>query len=73
MTAARLQRYALFLSGLLKTIAYRKTQQHFNCDGLSRLPLTTTETVDRNSAATDGADVFAVSQLITLPVTSAQI
>ena len=73
MTAARLQRYALFLSGLLYTIEYRKTQQHFNCDGLSRLPLTTTETVDHNSAATDGADVFAVSQLITLPVTSAQI
>ena len=42
MTAARLQRYALFLSGFNYTIEYRGTAHHSNCDFLSRLPLPTT-------------------------------
>lgn len=37
-TAARLQRYALFLSGLGYSIEYRNTKQCGNADGLSRWP-----------------------------------
>ena len=39
MTAARLQRYALFLSGHSYSIEYRSTAKHTNADSLSRLPL----------------------------------
>lgn len=39
MTAARLQRYALFLSGFNYTIVYKNTKLRGNADGLSRLPL----------------------------------
>ena len=41
MTAARLQRYALYLAGHTYDIEHRNTKQHCNADGLSRLPLTT--------------------------------
>ena len=41
MTAARLQRYALYLAGHTYDIEYRNMKQHCNADGLSRLPLTT--------------------------------
>jgi hypothetical protein len=37
-TAARLQRYALFLSGFDYEIEHRSSTQHCNADGLSRLP-----------------------------------
>ena len=40
--AARLQRYATFLTGYTFDIKYRKTEQHGNADALSRLPLPTT-------------------------------
>ena len=39
MTAARLQRYALFLAGFDYKIEYKSTTEHCNADGLSRLPL----------------------------------
>ena len=67
MTAARLQRYALFLAGYRYSIVYRKTTDHGNADGLSRLPL------DNPGARTDNdADVeaFHVSQFDVLPVTN---
>ena len=38
VTAARLQRYALFLAGYDYTIEYKNTKVHSNADGLSRLP-----------------------------------
>ena len=37
MTAARLQRHALFLAGHRYSIEYRNTHEHTNADGLSRL------------------------------------
>ena len=70
MTAARLQRYALFLAGYRYSIVYRKTTDHGNADGLSRLPL------DNPGARTDNdADVeaFHVSQFDVLPVTADQV
>ena len=68
MTAARLQRYALYLAGHTYDIEYRNTKQHCNADGLSRLPLTTS--VDDY---TDTASVYYTSQMEQLPVTSTQI
>ena len=43
MTAARLQRYALFLVGFDYDIEYKSTTKHCNAYGLSRLPLQWTE------------------------------
>ncbi|XP_061186771.1 uncharacterized protein K02A2.6-like [Saccostrea echinata] len=62
MTTARLQRYAIFLSSY--SIEYRKTANHGNADGLSRLPLTssTTDTTD------DDIDtIYYSSQFESLP------
>jgi hypothetical protein len=68
MTAARLQRYALYLAGHTYDIEYRNTRQHCNADGLSRLPLTTP--IDDY---TDTASVFYNAQIQQLPVTSTQV
>jgi hypothetical protein len=38
-TAARLQKYDLFLSGFDYQIEYKNTKRHINADSLSRLPL----------------------------------
>ena len=43
VTAARLQRYDLFLAGYDYQIEYKNTTVHSNTDGLSRLPLKTEE------------------------------
>ena len=58
MTAQRLQRYVLILSGMNYTINYRSTKEHANCDGLSRLPLQVTRK-DRQ----DPARVFELHQI----------
>jgi hypothetical protein len=95
-TAARLQRYALFLSGFNYQIEYKKTSLHsiqFQAPlcqfwhnsalislknvmqmpraflSLSRLPLAEPDRQD----AIDGEDVFHMSQIEHLPVTSAVI
>jgi hypothetical protein len=68
MTAARLQRYAMFLSGLDYTIEFRESRRHGNADALSRLPLITGEMNEP-----DAADVFTLTQMEVLPVTHAII
>ena len=70
-TAARLQRYALFLSGFDYEIEYRSSTKHCNADGLSRLPLATTENEDNQSV--DPFDIFHMPQLNMLPVTCQQV
>lgn len=39
LAAARMQRWALILSGYQYQIVYRPSQEHGNCDSLSRLPV----------------------------------
>jgi hypothetical protein len=67
-TAARVQRYALFLSGFQYDIQYNSTKKHTNVDALSRLPLQS-----QQPDVVDEDDVFYTSQLEQLPVSSAQI
>lgn len=43
LAAARLQRWAVTLSAYTYDIEYRKSEEHANCDFLSRLPLSTAE------------------------------
>ena len=65
MSAMRLQRYAIFLSGLNYTIEFRSSKQHANADALSRLPLA----ADNNSInKPDTTDIIAVNMLQSLPV-----
>ena len=70
MTAARLQRNALFLTEHRYSIEYRNTHKHANADGLSRLRLA-------SNAASHlvyvEVDAFHVAQLEHLPVTATQI
>lgn len=67
MTAARLQRYALFLSGFDYIIEYKSTTKHCNADGLSRLPL---QQKEREDLEVDSTEVFHASQFVPLPITS---
>ena len=67
MTAARLQRYALFLAGFDYDIEYKSTTKHCNADGLSRLPLQQTE---KEETEMDSSEVFHATQFELLPVTS---
>ncbi|XP_052814094.1 uncharacterized protein K02A2.6-like [Mya arenaria] len=68
-TAARVQRYALYLSGFHYDVEYKNTKRQTNVDGLSRLPAPhTAENYDN-----DIEEVFYTSQIDQLPVTSSQI
>ncbi|MCG8032935.1 MAG: DDE-type integrase/transposase/recombinase [Candidatus Thiodiazotropha taylori] len=71
-TAARLQRYALFLSGFNYDIEYKSTKSHTNADGLSRLPVSSTND-DDDDDVTSAEDIFHISQIENLPVTHAVI
>ena len=65
-TAARLQRNALLLSGFNYQIEYINPRRLTNADSLSRLPLTEPDRQD----TIDGEDVFHMSQIEHLAVTS---
>ena len=66
VTAARLQRYALFLTGYNYQIKYKNTKVHSNADGLFRLPLKTKE---RAEEVVDPPNVFNMTQFEPLPIT----
>ena len=66
MTAARLQRYALFLAGFEYKIEYKNTTEHCNADGLSRLPL---QQKELEEMGVDSSEVFHANQFVSLPVT----
>ena len=61
-----MQRNALFLSGFNYQIEYKNPKRHTNVDSLSRLSLTEPDRQD----TIDGDDVFHMSQIEHLPVTS---
>ncbi|CAB4037208.1 Hypothetical predicted protein [Paramuricea clavata] len=69
VTAARLQRYALFLAGFDYTIRYKNTKLHGNSDGLPRLPLHS-ETTEEEP---DPVGHFYATQFEPLPVTAEQV
>ena len=70
-SAARLQRYALFLSGFQYKIHFKGTKSHGNADGLSRLPRVQSEQSDDYDV--DGTFVFINEQFETLPVTCKEV
>lgn len=67
MTAARLQRYALFLANFDYKIVYKSATEHCNADGLSRLPL---QQKELKETEVDSSEVFHATQFVSLPVTS---
>jgi len=67
--AARLQRWALFLSGHDYTIVYKNTGQHGNADALSRLPMEPHTGNQHQHTRIDSAEVFNLNQIEILPVT----
>ena len=72
MAAARLQRWALFLSGFSYDIVYKNTKLHGNADGLSRLPVQLLE--ESSNETIDPLDVYFIDQINeNLPVDSKRI
>lgn len=65
LAAARLQRYAIFLSQFTYDIVYRKSSDHGNVDALSRLP---TKGGWARHEEKDQATVFYLEQSSTLPM-----
>ena len=69
MTAARLQRYALFMAAHDYSIRYRSTKLHGNADGLSRLPILQQEDSDDD----EDVDCFYVNHFDVLPIDSESV
>ena len=65
IAAARMQRWGVFLSAYQYEVEYKRSKEHGNADGLSRLPLIASED--------DTASVFLVSFADALPVTADEI
>ena len=68
VAAARMQRWAIFLSAYTYNIEYKGTKKHANADSLSRLPVQGEE--DQDAAATA---MFKVSFIDDLPITASDI
>ena len=69
LAAARLQRWALLLSGYDYNICFKPTESHSNADGLSRLPLHDQEAVGEMKTVT----ILNLSQIQALPVACNQV
>ena len=68
VAAARMQRWAIFLSAYAYEIEYKGTKLHANADSLSRLPVPGEE--DQDTAATA---MFKISFIEELPITAIDI
>ena len=64
LAAARMQRWALFLSAYSYTIRFRPTQAHGNADALSRLPMPDTTPIGNPS----DPSIFNLAQVEALPI-----
>jgi len=64
----RMQHYAVFLQAFNFNIKYRKSEEHGNADGFSRLPI-----VEKNVGNYDTIDIFQIENLEALPVTAKSI
>lgn len=67
-SAMRMQHYAVYLQGFNFTIKYRKTENHANADGFSRLPVK--EITIQNC---DALDVYIAETVNSLPVQADEI
>lgn len=67
LAASRMQRWALLLSAHQYDIKYRRSEQHCNADGLSRLPLPVAHTEHSQ------AEIFYFKEVTNAPVTSVQV
>ena len=65
-TAARLQRYVIFLQGYDYEIEYNSSKAIANADGLSRLPCLQTEEIEES----DPVEIYNLSQIDSLPVSA---
>lgn len=72
-TAARLQRYTVFISGLDFYIEYRNTKQHGHADGLTTLAVNTYNQPRRWVRGALLRVVFHMSQLKALPVSASEV
>ena len=70
IAAAKLQRWSIILAGYRYEIEYKRTQDHSNADGLSRLPAGPAESEE---VITKEAGLFNLSQIKLLPVTSKEL
>lgn len=68
--AARMQRWALFLGGHQYKIEFRRTGDHANADGLSRLPV---EDINNKQDDCNAVDMFTFSQIESPPVTAEMV
>ena len=68
-TAARMQRYALFLQSHDYDIEFKSSKSHANCDGLSRLPCSQTEDLPES----DSIETYNLSQIDNLPVSASDV
>ena len=67
MAAARMQCWGIFLSAYQYDVEYKRSKEHSNADGLSRLPL------GEDTEEEDTAQLFHVSFVDALPITAEEI
>jgi len=67
---ARLQRWAVYLSGYHYNIEFKPTGDHANADSLSRLPL---ESQHTEMGEVNEISIFNIAQISALPVTAAEV
>ena len=67
MAAARMQRWGIFLSAYQYDVEYKRSKEHSNADGLSRLP------IKEDQEEEDTAQLFRVSFVDALPITAEEI
>ena len=69
LAAARMQRWAVFLSAYQYDVKFKGTQFHANADGLSRLPL---ENCSMEGLSIEPS-IYNISQIDFLPITAAKV